>query len=81
MAAAAILHFYNLKCVTIGTVKKVETASLCQMSSKSLKPRPRYGDFSIFYGNRRHLGFLKLQIVIGGTHHACRIASPCQIWW
>ena len=34
------------------------TASPCQISSKSVEPRPRYGDFSIFQdGGRRHLGF------------------------
>jgi len=32
------------------------TASLCQILSKSLKPRLRYGDFAIFQdGGRRHL--------------------------
>jgi len=31
--------------------------------SKSLEPRPRYGDFSIFQdGGRRHLGFSKFEI-------------------
>ena len=39
------------------------TASLCQILSKSLEPRPRYGDFSIFQdGGRRHLGFSKFEI-------------------
>jgi len=34
------------------------SASLCQIWSKSVKPRPRYGDFSIFHdGGRRHLKF------------------------
>ena len=40
--------------------QEVRTASACQISSKLIKPRPRYGDFSIFRdGGRRHLGFLK----------------------
>ena len=40
------------------------TASLCQILSKSLKPRPRYGDFSIIQdGGRRHLGFLIFRIL------------------
>jgi len=53
--------------------------SLCQISPKSVKTRPRYGDFSIFQnGGRRHLGFLKLQISNCGTCRECRIASPCQ---
>jgi len=42
------------------------TASLCQMLSKSLHPRPRYGDFSISQdGKRRHVEFLKFQIFNG----------------
>jgi len=33
-------------------------------SSKSLQPRPRYGDFAIFQdGGRRHVGFLKFQFL------------------
>ena len=40
------------------------TASLCQILSKSLQPRPRYGDFSNFQdGGRRHVVFLKFQIL------------------
>ena len=43
-----------------------------QVSLKSLKLRPRYGDFSIFKnGGRRHVGFLKLQISNCGTHRKC----------
>jgi len=39
------------------------TVSSCKILSKSLVPRPRYGDFSIFQdGGRRHLVFLKFQI-------------------
>ena len=42
--------------------------SLRQISTKSVKPRPKYGDFSIFKdGGRRHLGFLKFQIFNGRT--------------
>jgi len=44
---------------------------------KLLKPQPRYGNFSILQnGGRRHLGFLKLQILNGHVmnvelrHHA-----------
>jgi len=52
------------------------------MSLKSLKPRPRYGDYSIIEnGGRRHVGFLKLQISNCETHQKCRIASPSQISW
>jgi len=56
------------------------TVSLCQISSKSLEPRPRYGDFSITQdGGRRYLGILNLEIFNGWTREKCRTASPCQI--
>jgi len=36
-------------------------ASACQILSKSVKPQPRYGDFSIFQdGGGRHLEFLEI---------------------
>jgi len=44
------------------------TPSARQISSKSVKPQPRYGDFAIFQdGGRRNLGFLKFQIFNGRT--------------
>ena len=44
----------------------VRNASPCQIASKSVEPRPRYGDFSIFQdGGRRHFGFLKFEIFNG----------------
>jgi len=56
------------------------TASLCQISSKSLQPRPRYGNFAIFQnGGRRHVGFLKFQIFNGRKGQERRNASVCQI--
>jgi len=49
------------------------TASLCQILSKSLKLRSRYGDFYLFFhdGGRRHLGFVM------------RVLGPPTkgIWW
>ena len=37
----------------------------CQIWSKSVKPRQRYGDFSIFQDNgHRHVGFFKFPIFI-----------------
>ena len=55
------------------------TASPCQLSSKSVKPRPRYGDFSIFQdGGRRHLGFLKFPIFNGRNGLEGRTAPACQ---
>jgi len=48
---------------------------------KSVKPRSRYCDFSIFQdGGRRHLGLSKFQIVNGRRLKEGRTASPCQIW-
>jgi len=53
-----------------------QTASPCQISSKSVKPRPRYGDYSIFQdGGRRHLGFLKFEIFNGRNGLEGRTAS------
>ena len=49
--------------------------------SKSVKPRPRYGNFSIFQdGGRRHLGFLKFETFNGRTAEEGRSASPYQMW-
>ena len=47
MAAAAILDFKNFKFLTVGRVTSDGTASLCQISSKSLETRPRYVSFNI----------------------------------
>ena len=55
------------------------TASLCQILSKSLQPRPRYGDFSISQDGRRHVGFLKFQIFNNRKGQEGRSASLCQI--
>ena len=58
MAAAAILDFSNFKFLTADS-SRGRNASPCQIWSKSVATRPRYGDFSIFQdGRRRHLGFL-----------------------
>jgi len=79
ISADAILDFFKFQ---IPNSHEGRTATPCQILLKSLKLRPRYGDFSIFQnGGRRHVGFLKLQIFNCGTHHKCRIASPCQISW
>jgi len=60
--------------------QEVGTASLCQILWKSLQPRPRYGDFSIFQdGGRRHVGFLKFLIFNGRNGQEGRNASVCQI--
>ena len=52
----------------------------CQISWKSVEPRPKYGDFSIFQdGCRRHLGFSKFQNFNGRDIQQGRIVSACQI--
>jgi len=48
MADAAMLDFQNFKLLTIEKGQEGRSASVCQISSKSLELRPRYGDFSIF---------------------------------
>jgi len=66
MAAAAILDFRNLNFFNGRNGQEGQTASLCQISSKSLELRPRYGAFSIFQDDgRRHLEFQKFQIFNG----------------
>jgi len=76
MSAAAILDIFKFQICNGLNGHKGRSASPCQISLKSLKPKPRYGYFSIFQnGGRRHVRFLKLQIC------KCRIASPRQITW
>ena len=47
MAATAILELKILN-FNAWNGQEGRTVSLCQISPKSLEPRPRYGDFSIF---------------------------------
>ena len=78
MSAATILDIFKFQICNGPNGHEGQLASLCQILLKSLKLRPRYGDFSIFQnGGRRHVGLLKLQISNCGTH--CK--SPCQISW
>ena len=48
MAAAAILNFKNFKIFNGRNGQEDGTALLCQISSKSLETRPRYGVFGFF---------------------------------
>ena len=80
MAVATVLNFQNVEIFRGGKGQEGENASPCQILSKSVKSRPRCGDFSIFQdGGRRHLGFLKLQIFNGRDAQEGQAASPCQI--
>jgi len=54
--------------------------SPCQICSKSVKARPRHGDFSIFQdGGRRHLECLIFLNFNGRNPHEDETASLCQI--
>ena len=67
MAAAAILDFKNFQIFNGRNGQEGRIASPCQISSKPVQPRLKYGDFSIFQdGGRRHLGFSKFQIFNNG---------------
>jgi len=57
-----------------------QTASMCQILSKSAKLRPRYGDFSIFQdGGHCHLGFPNFVNFNKRKAQDGQTASPCQI--
>ena len=72
-----LLDFWNFNS---RETQKGQAASLCQILSKSVKLRPRYGDFSIFQdGGRRHVGFLKFQISNDRKDPKSRTAPLCQI--
>ena len=54
----------------------------CRAKFRSVKPLPRYGDFSIIQdGCRRHLDFYFFWNFNGRTRQKGRTASLCQIWW
>jgi len=58
MAAAAILDFQILEILTPELSIWPNCVNVRQILSKSVKPLPRYGDFSILQdGERRYLGF------------------------
>ena len=57
------------------------TASPSQIWSKSVKLRPKHGDFSTFqHGGRRHLGFFEFEIFNGRTVQEGRTVWLYQIW-
>jgi len=65
MAAAAIFDFMKYQIFNDRNGHEGRTVPSGQISSKSLEPRPRYGDYSIFqYGDRRHIGFLKFKKIL-----------------
>jgi len=82
MPTDAILDFFRSEICIGPNGHEGRTASSSQISVKSLKLWPRYGDFSIFQnGGSRHVKFLNYKVLTVRTHHKCRIASPCQISW
>ena len=62
------LGFWKFQIFNGSDAQEGQTASACQILSKSLKPRLRYGDFSIFLRWRPSaiLDFQKLQISTSG---------------
>jgi len=81
MADGRNVGFLKFQTVNGRTAEDDRNAPPCQIWSKSVKPRPRYGDFSIFQdGGRRRLEFLKFQTFNGRTAQEGRSALSCQIW-
>ena len=87
MASGAMLDFSSFKFITVGRLKRADLRRRAKFLSKSVKPRPRYGAFSIFQdgdllqdGGRRHLRFLKFGTFNAGTAREGRTASPREIW-
>jgi len=78
MMAAAILDFFRYQICNGPNGHEGRIASPCQISLKSLKLWPRYGNFSIFQnGGGRHVGFWNDKVLIVGRtisvellHHA-----------
>ena len=56
------LGFFKFQFINGQNGQESGTASLCEILSKSLQPRSRCGNFSIFQDDgRRHLGFSKFE--------------------
>ena len=74
------LGFLQFQIFKGGKGQEGRSASVCQISLKSLEPQPRYGDFAIFQdGGRRHVGFLQFQIFNRRKGQEGRSASVCRI--
>jgi len=66
MAAVAILNFQKNRNFNGLSALGGQYASLCQISSKSVKRLQRYGDLTVFkMAAVRHLGFVKFVIFNG----------------
>jgi len=79
MTAAAILDYF-FYIFNGGNGQECRTTLLCQILSKSLKPRSRYRNFWIFpNGGCRYLGFSKFQIFNSGDGLEGQTTSMCQI--
>jgi len=77
---SAILDFQNIGILGVRRVQTPKIRSMSQISSRSVTPFVRYGDFSIFRGGgRRHLGFSKDGNFRGVKGREGQNASPCQI--
>ena len=82
LAAVRHLGFLNFKFVTDQTRSRgpncVTLQNFVEIAETAVDIW-RFFDFSKW--QPRHVGLLKLQISKCGTHHKCRIASPCQSSW
>jgi len=66
--------------LTVRRLKKSRTASLCQILSTSVKPRLRYGDFSIFQDGGRPPSWI-CYVWVWTTHEGIWWSlSLCKIW-
>jgi len=78
---SALLGFWKFQIFKGCDAQEGRTASACQILSISLKPRLRYGDFSIFQDGRRPpswIGFTR----VGTTRVEYLVVFvTVQIWW
>ena len=67
MAAVAIMYFRKFQIFNGQSGQEGRTASSCQISSKSLEPRPRYYDFLFFQDGGRPPSWI-CDACVGTTH-------------
>jgi len=76
LSSFSILKIAALRCIWLSKIKNLnftsgagdQHASLCQISSKSVKRLQRYGDLTVFkMVSLRHLGFLKFKFLTVGA--------------
>ena len=72
------LGFFKFQILTVGRLKRAELRRCAKFVPKSVKTRPRYGDYSILQdGGRRHLGFLNFKfLTVGRLKRLNCVAMP-----